>query len=120
MLFDTKFFPGAKQFWHMGKLYEWDSVTVQTMSHVMHYGSSVFEGIRAYDTSKGPAVFRLEEHIDRLFYSAKTLNMTVPYPAQEIIEAIKLTMRVNKLRSAYIRPNLYYGYGNLGLVPKNK
>lgn len=119
MQFDTKFFPGAKQFWHMGKLYDWNDVTVHTMSHVMHYGSSVFEGIRAYDTPKGPAVFRLDKHIDRLFHSAKTLNMSIPYQSQEIIDAIKLTMKVNKLRSAYIRPNLYSSYGNLGLVPKN-
>lgn len=119
MIFDTKFFPGAKYYWHMGELFEWDEVTVHTMSHVVHYGSSVFEGIRAYDTLKGPAVFRLNEHIDRLFYSAKTLNLNVLYSKEEIIDAIKLTMRKNKLRSAYIRPNLYFGYGNLGLVPKN-
>lgn len=119
MTFDIKHFPGAKKFWHMGELYDWDAVTVHTMSHVMHYGSSVFEGIRAYDTAKGPAVFRLDEHINRLFHSAKTLNMEVPYSKSEIIDAIKLVMKENKLRSAYIRPNLYYGYGNLGLVPKN-
>lgn len=119
MVFNTKFFPGAKYYWHMGELFEWDDITVHTMSHVMHYGSSVFEGIRAYDTLKGPAVFRLNEHIDRLFYSAKTINMNVPYPKEKIIDAIKLTMKKNKLRSAYIRPNLYFGYGNLGLVPKN-
>lgn len=119
MMFDTKFFPGAKKFWHMGELYDWNAVTVHTMSHVMHYGSSVFEGIRAYDTAKGPAVFRLDEHIDRFFHSAKTLNMVMPYTKAEIIDAIKLTMKENKLRSAYIRPNLYFGYGNLGLVPKN-
>jgi branched-chain amino acid aminotransferase len=118
MLFDTKFFPGAKKFWHMGELFEWNEITVHTMSHVLHYGSSVFEGIRAYDTARGPAVFRLDEHIKRLFHSAKTLNMEVPYSSEAIIDAIKLTMKENKLRSAYIRPNLYYGYGNLGLVPK--
>lgn len=119
MIFDIKFFPGAKYYWHMGELFEWDEVTVHAMSHVVHYGSSVFEGIRAYDTLKGPAVFCLNEHIDRLFYSAKTLNLNIIYSKEEIINAIKLTMKKNRLRSAYIRPNLYFGYGNLGLVPKN-
>jgi branched-chain amino acid aminotransferase len=118
MMFDTKFFPGAKKFWHMGELFDWNEITVHTMSHVLHYGSSVFEGIRAYDTKRGPAIFRLDEHVDRLFYSAKTLYMEVPYTKEEIVDAIKLTMKENRLRSAYIRPNLYYGYGNLGLVPK--
>lgn len=117
-MFDTKFFPGAKKFWHMGQMYDWNTAQVHTMSHALHYGSSVFEGIRAYDTARGPAIFRLKDHIDRFFYSAKVLNMEVPYSADEIIDAIKLVMRENKLRAAYIRPNLFYGYGNLGLVPK--
>jgi len=117
-MFDTKFFPGAKKFWHMGKIYDWDSVSVHAMSHAVHYGSSVFEGIRAYDTERGPAIFRLPDHIERFFLSARTINMKVPYHDQEIIDAIRQVMKVNKLRSAYIRPNLFYGYGNLGLVPK--
>jgi len=117
-MFDTKYFPGALKFWQMGELHDWDEVTVHAMSHVMHYGSSVFEGIRAYDTERGPAIFRLKEHIDRFFHSASILNMEVPYNEAEIEAAIKLVMRENRLRSAYIRPNLYYGYGNLGLVPK--
>ena len=117
-MFDTKFFPGAKKFWHMGKIYDWNSTHIHVMSHVVHYGSSVFEGIRAYDTARGPAVFRLNDHLDRFFYSAKVLNMKVPYSSDEIMNVIKIVMKENKLRVAYIRPNLFYGYGNLGLVPK--
>lgn len=117
-MFDVKHFPGAKKFWHMGKIYDWDTVNVHVMSHALHYGSSVFEGIRAYDTSAGPAIFRLEEHIDRFFISGEVMNMTVPYSKTEIIETIKAVMRENKLRAAYIRPNMFFGYGNLGLVPK--
>jgi branched-chain amino acid aminotransferase len=117
-MFDTTHFPGAQKYWYMGKIYDWDTTVVHVMSHVLHYGSSVFEGIRAYETERGPAVFRLKEHIDRFFVSAKVINMNVPYTKEKIIDAIKLTMRVNKLRAAYIRPNLFYGYGNLGLTPK--
>jgi branched-chain amino acid aminotransferase len=117
-MFDTKFFPGAKKFWHMGEFYDWDTVNVHVMSHTVHYGSSVFEGIRAYETAKGPAIFRLQDHIDRFFLSARTLNMEVPYSAEKIIEVIKDVMKINKLKAAYIRPNLFFAYGNLGLVPK--
>jgi len=117
-MFDTKFFPGAKKFWHMGKFYDWDSANLHVMSHAVHYGSSVFEGIRAYETAQGPAIFRLQEHIDRFFLSASTLNMKVPYNPEKIIDVIKEVMKINKLKAAYIRPNLFYAYGNLGLVPK--
>ncbi len=117
-MFDTKFFPGAKKFWHMGTMYDWDTANIHVMSHALHYGSSVFEGIRAYDTEAGPAVFRLKDHIDRFFISAMVLNMKAPYTKGEIIDSIKLVMKENRLRAAYIRPNLFFGYGNLGLVPK--
>jgi branched-chain amino acid aminotransferase len=117
-MFDTKFFPGAKKFWHMGTMYDWNTANIHVMSHALHYGSSVFEGIRAYDTVNGPAVFRLKEHIDRFFISAHAFNMKVPYNHDAIINAIKRVMKENRLRAAYIRPNLFYSYGNLGLVPK--
>ncbi len=117
-MFDTRFFPGARKYWHMGKLYDWNTSHVHVMSHALHYGSSVFEGIRAYNTERGPAIFRLSEHLDRFFLSAKTLNMEVPYTKAEIVEAIKRVMKENRLRNAYIRPNLFFAYGNLGLVPK--
>ena len=117
-MFDNTHFPGAKKFWHMGKLYEWSQPNIHTMSHALHYGTSVFEGIRAYNTEKGPAVFCLLEHIDRFIHSAATLYMEVPYSKEEMIKAIKLVIRENNLESAYIRPVLFYAYGKLGLVPK--
>ncbi|MFZ0389408.1 MAG: aminotransferase class IV, partial [Calditrichia bacterium] len=117
-MFDTKSFPGARRYWHNGVMYDWDTALVHVMSHALHYGSSVFEGIRAYDTARGPAIFRLPEHIDRFFVSAGVMNMKVPYSKEEITEAILQVMRENRLKAAYIRPNLFYGYGNLGLVPK--
>lgn len=117
-MLDTTYFPGAKKYWHMGKIYDWESRIVHVMSHVLHYGSSVFEGIRAYETDEGPAIFRLGEHIDRLFVSASAIFMDVPYSREEIMEACRLIVRENRLRSAYIRPNLFFAYGNLGLTPK--
>jgi branched-chain amino acid aminotransferase len=117
-MFDNTHFPRAEKYWHQGKLYEWSHPNVHPMSHALHYGTSVFEGIRAYNTQKGPAVFRLPEHTDRFLHSAKTLSMDVPFSKEEINEAIKLLIKENNLDSAYIRPLLYYSYGNLGLLPK--
>jgi branched-chain amino acid aminotransferase len=117
-MFDNSHFPQAKKFWYMGKFHDWSHTNIHPMSHALHYGTSVFEGIRAYNTPKGTAVFRLPEHMDRLFHSASTLFMEVPYSKEEIIEAIKSVIKENKLESAYIRPLLFYSFGNLGLVPK--
>jgi len=117
-MFDTTHFPKARKFWHMGKFYDWAEAHIHPMAFALHYGGSVFEGIRAYKTADGPAIFRLPEHVDRFLYSAEVISMKVPYTREEIIEAIKLTLRENKLESAYIRPLLFYSYGNLGLVPK--
>jgi branched-chain amino acid aminotransferase len=117
-MFDNAHFPQAKKFWYMGKLYEWNHPNLHVMSHALHYGTSVFEGIRAYNTPKGPAVFRLPEHVDRFFHSASTLSMEVPYSKEEIMGVIKLVIKENKLESAYIRPLLFYSFGNLGLVPR--
>jgi branched-chain amino acid aminotransferase len=117
-MFNNTRFPQAKKFWYMGKLYDWNHPNIHVMSHALHYGTSVFEGIRAYKTPKGPAVFRLPEHVDRLFHSASTLSMEVPYSKEEIIEVIKSIIKENELESAYIRPLLFYSFGNLGLVPK--
>ena len=102
----------------MGKFHDWKESNIHAVSHALHYGTSVFEGIRAYQTAGGPAIFRLSDHIDRFFYSASLLRMDIPYTKQEIIEAIKLVVKDNQLDSAYIRPLLYYSYGNLSLVPK--
>jgi branched-chain amino acid aminotransferase len=118
-MFDNTHFPRALKFWHMGKLYEWSQPNIHAMSHALHYGTSAFEGIRAYKTEKGPAIFRLPEHMDRLIHSAHTLSMETPYSKEEMIKATKLVIKENKLDSAYIRPVLFYAYGNLGLVPKH-
>jgi branched-chain amino acid aminotransferase len=117
-MFDNSHFPRAKKYWYMGKFHDWKEANVHAMSHALHYGTSVFEGIRAYKTAKGPAIFRLQDHIDRFFYSASLLKMKVPYSRQEIEETIKKVIEENQLDSAYIRPLLFYSYGNLGLVPK--
>jgi branched-chain amino acid aminotransferase len=117
-MFLNTHFPGAKKYWHMGTFYDWSEATLHPMSHALHYGTCTFEGIRAYDTAKGPAVFRLPEHIDRFLHSASVIKMTSPYSKGEIIDSVRLVMRENGLKSAYIRPLLFYSYGNLGLVPK--
>lgn len=103
----------------MGEFHDWTESNVHAMSHALHYGTSVFEGIRAYQTANGPAIFRLPDHIERFFYSASLLRMNIPYTKQEITEAIKQVVKENQLDSAYIRPLFYYSYGNLGLVPKH-
>jgi branched-chain amino acid aminotransferase len=117
-MFDTANFPQAKRYWHMGKFYDWPKGHLHPMTFALHYGGSVFEGIRAYQTPRGPAIFRLPEHVDRFLYSASVLKMKLPYTRDEIIKAIRLTVRENKLESAYIRPLFFYSYGNLGLVPQ--
>jgi branched-chain amino acid aminotransferase len=117
-MFPNTNFPGAKKYWHMGRLHDWSEAFIHPMSHALHYGTSTFEGIRAYKTPRGPAVFRLPEHVDRLLHSASVLRMTLPYTRDEIIETVRLVVRENGFDSAYIRPLLFYAYGNLGLVPK--
>jgi branched-chain amino acid aminotransferase len=117
-MFDTTHFPKAKKIWYMGKILNWDEVMVHSQSHALHYGSSVFEGIRAYPTDNGPAVFRLDEHIRRFMHSARVLKMKTPYTESEIMDAIKLVIRENRLEAAYIRPLMLYTYGNLGLIPR--
>ena len=117
-MFPNTHFPGAKKYWHMGKFYDWSDTIFHPMSHALHYGTSTFEGIRAYKSPRGPAVFRLPEHIDRFLHSASVLRMTPPYSRDEIIATVCLVVRENGLESAYIRPLMFYSYGNLGLVPK--
>lgn len=117
-MFDTTQFPKAAKYWYNGEFLDWNQPGIHPMTHALHYGTSVFEGIRAYPTTRGPAIFRLEEHIDRFLYSARVAKMSLPWSRQEIAEAIKATVRINGLQAAYIRPLLFYSYGNLGLVPK--
>ena len=109
--------PKSDKIWYNGELVNWDAANVHVLSHVVHYGSSVFEGIRCYNTEKGPAVFRLEEHVDRLFDSAKIYRMEIPYTREEVCEAILETIRVNGLEACYIRPVVFRGYGSLGVDP---
>jgi branched-chain amino acid aminotransferase len=103
--------------WMDGELVPWAEARVHILTHTLHYGSGVFEGIRAYATSQGPAVFRLTDHIRRLFDSAKILMIDVPFSPQQIIDATKETVRVNGLDACYIRPIVYLGYGEMGLNP---
>jgi len=102
-----------------GKLVDWDNANVHVMTHTLHYGLGVFEGIRCYETPKGPAVFRLDEHVDRLFASAHIFLLEIPYSKDEIREAILRTIKVNRMQSCYIRPLVYIGYGAMGLYPKD-
>lgn len=104
--------------WMNGQLVPWDQATVHVLTHSLHYGSGVFEGIRAYPTPSGVAVFRLTEHIDRLLASAKILMLEVPYGRDELVAASKTVVRENRLdEGCYIRPLIYLGYGEMGLNP---
>ncbi len=107
----------ATKVWVDGEFVEWKEANISVLSHVVHYGTSVFEGIRAYSNEKGVAVFRLEEHVQRLFDSAKIYKMDIPFTQEEIAEAIIETVRVNDLDGCYIRPIVFRGYGELGVNP---
>ena len=104
--------------WLNGKIVNDEDAKVSVKTHSLHYGTSVFEGIRFYETEKGPAVFRLKEHIDRLFNSAEALSMDVPFSRKEVEEAVKELVRVNNSKEGYIRPVIFYGEG-LSVYPKD-
>ena len=106
--------PG-KLIWMDGALVPWDEAKVHVLTHTLHYGSGVFEGIRAYETKRGPAVFRLTDHIERLYRSARIHMIDVPFAPEELVDAVKDTVRSNELSSCYIRPLVYRGYGEMGL-----
>lgn len=103
--------------WHNGKLVPWNEAKIHVLTHTLHYGGGAFEGIRTYKTEKGPAVFRLSEHIDRLFYSAESIKMAIPFSRTEVIAAVKETITLNKLDECYVRPIAFYGYGVMGVNP---
>jgi len=103
--------------WMNGKYIPWKDAKVHVMSHVLHYGTSVFEGMRCYKTPKGPSIFRLADHIRRLFDSAKIYRMPIPYTKEEIIQACNDTIKENRYESAYVRPLVYRGYHSLGVDP---
>ena len=101
--------------WMNGSLVNWDDAKVHVLTHTLHYGTGVFEGIRAYETKNGPAVFRLTDHIKRLHNSAQIMGMDMPYSVEELVDAVKQTVKSTGLPSCYIRPIAYYGYGEMGL-----
>jgi branched-chain amino acid aminotransferase len=101
--------------WFNGELVEWEKATVHVLAHALHYGSSVFEGMRCYDTPRGPAMFRMQPHLRRMFDSAKIYRMEIPYTQEQVSTAIKEVIQANKLRSAYVRPVVYRGYGTISL-----
>ena len=107
----------VEKIWMDGGLVDWDDANIHILTHSLHYGSGVFEGIRAYATAQGPAVFRLTDHINRLFDSARVYLIDIPYSVDDLVEAVKETVRVNALESCYIRPIVYLGYGEMGLNP---
>lgn len=103
--------------WMNGNLINWDDAKIHVLTHALHYGSGVFEGIRAYHTKQGTAVFRLTDHMERLHRSAKVYLKEIPYSVDELVKATKELIRVNKVKSCYIRPIAYRGYGEMGLYP---
>ncbi len=107
----------TEKIWMDGELVAWDEARVHVLTHSLHYGSGVFEGIRTYAAADGPAVFRLTDHIQRLFDSAKLIMMEIPYTRDELVEACKLTVRESGLDSCYVRPIAFLGYGEIGLNP---
>ncbi|MFN7997492.1 MAG: branched-chain amino acid transaminase [Bryobacteraceae bacterium] len=109
----------TKQIWHNGRFIPWEDATIHVLSHVVSYGSSVFEGIRCYNTAGGPAVFRLHEHVRRLVDSAKIYRMDVGYSREQLAQAMQELVRVNELDSCYIRPIVIRGYGDVGVNPMN-
>jgi branched-chain amino acid aminotransferase len=113
--------PATQYIWFNGKLVPWEKATVHVLSHALHYGSSVFEGLRAYETHKGVAIFRLRDHSRRLLDSAKIYRMSMPFTVGQIDEACRAVIAANGLvKGAYIRPVAFRGYGEIGVTPKNE
>src|ERR1700687_4929217 len=111
--------PATEFIWFNGKLVPWEKATVHVLSHALHYGSSVFEGVRAYETPRGVAIFRRRDHTRRLFDSAKIYRINIPFSAEAVNEACRQVIAANALkRGAYIRPVVFRGYGEIGVTPK--
>jgi len=108
----------CKSIWLNGSLVPWDEAKVHGLTHALHYGGGAFEGVRAYKTDKGPAIFKLEEHTKRLFYSTNALKMKLEFSEEQVNQAIIDTINDNGLEHCYIRPLAFYGYGKMGLNPK--
>lgn len=109
----------TEKIWFNGKFVPWDEANTHVMTHAIHYGTAVFEGIRMYKTARGSAIFQLNRHVDRLFYSAESIGLQIPYTKQQITQAIIETVRANKMVECYIRPIIYYGFEELKVVPTN-
>jgi branched-chain amino acid aminotransferase len=107
----------VEKIWMNGKLVNWDDAKVHVLTHAMHYGSSWFEGIRCYDTKRGPAIFRLNAHLRRLYDSSKMYRAEIPYTLRQLEDAVKETIRANKMKACYVRPLAYRGYGEMGVLP---
>jgi branched-chain amino acid aminotransferase len=112
-------FDESGKIWFNGNFVDWKDANLHVLSHVVHYGTSVFEGVRCYNTKNGPAVFRLQEHIQRLVNSAKIYRMDIPYSVEDLTQAVLDTIRINELKQCYIRPIAFRGYGELGVYPMN-
>lgn len=104
--------------WMNGRLVAWRDATVHVLTHALHYGTGVFEGIRCYETARGPACFRLKDHLERLHRSGRIFMMEIPYSVDEMIDAAVTTIRANELESCYVRPIAYRGYGEMGVNPE--
>jgi branched-chain amino acid aminotransferase len=109
----------VEKIWMNGKLVNWNDANIHVLSHVVHYGSGWFEGIRCYATKKGPAIFRLDKHLERLYDSTKIYHAEIPYTKDQLEKAIVETIHANKLKACYIRPIVYRGYGDVGVNPLN-
>jgi len=109
----------TKFIWMNGKFVKWNDAKVHITTHALHYGSAVFEGIRSYNTDRGAALFRLDDHLGRLFYSAKALGIKIKFTENEIKDVIKKLLKMNNLENAYVRPLAYHGYGSIGVYPDN-
>ncbi len=107
----------VEKIWMNGKLVRWDDAKIHVLSHVVHYGSSWFEGMRCYETAAGSAVFRLDAHVHRLFNSTKIYKVKIPFTEAQIGEAICETIQANKMKACYVRPVVYRGYGEVGVNP---
>ncbi|MGB9461020.1 MAG: aminotransferase class IV, partial [Candidatus Acidiferrum sp.] len=109
----------TEKIWRNGKWINWDDATLHVLSHVVSYGSAVFEGIRCYETKQGPAIFRLREHMQRLIHSGKIYRMDLPYSLDDFCNTATELVRVNKMNSCYVKPMVMRGYGEVGVNPLN-
>ena len=109
--------PEVSKIWMDGEMVDWQDATIHILTPTLHYGWGVFEGVRAYETERGPAVFQHRAHMERLHRSARILQMDVPYSVDELMDATRELIRINELPSCYIRPLVYLGYGEMGLNP---